>query len=295
MKISKLCQFILIAGMFFAPNTSAVGQSSDTAEVITPLSTEDEDVWNAIKNLNGTGGPELELLESMADKGNAMAIVAVASLYENGRVFESKTYSWDGEKANQLYMSAAKIGNARALYKSAMLFLSGDGGYKYCCETEKDAEKVAIEYLQKAYGYTKWQANLDTPSENTFAMIRVALGDAYSDGIGVDADPVQAAMYFREAVDSNTHPKSNLPDAYTKLAQMYVLGDGVTEDKHEAARLYLECAEMENAECLYFAGMVFGAGFGGYEKDPAKARQYLEAAKQKGNDDAAKILENDTP
>lgn len=279
--VENLFKRFLIAVVLILPSSHLFAQSS--------LLPDDERVVMAIRKLNADGGENLALLENLAEKGNAKAMLAIGNLYEQGRVFQNKIYKIDEEKAYQLYAKSAKKGNAIAQYKMARMFLS-EGGYKYCCKNAIEAQKQAILYFHSAASKPKSVVNEDDPVSNSYVHIQSTLGDMYVDGIGVEKDAKKAAGYYRAAIEGNTNPKINQPFIYSNLAGYYLSGEGVEKNEKEAVRLFLECAEMKDAQCLYMAGVIYKNGYGGVEVNMKKAKENLTQAKSKGHPKAEAIL-----
>ena len=61
-------------------------------------------------------------------------------------------------------------------------------------------------------------------------MLRSYLGEMYAEGIGVTQDAVQAVKSYRVAAERR------YPESQYRLDGMYDRGEGVVQDKVEAAR-----------------------------------------------------------
>ena len=101
----------------------------------------------------------------------------------------------------------------------------------------------------------------------------------YHFGQGVKKDPVEAAKWYRKAVDGG------FADAMAALAVMYVNGDGVTKNHPEAERLFARFADCAKPGQLYAMGLEFSRGRR-VKKDRVKAAEWFTKAVAAGSVDA---------
>jgi TPR repeat protein len=134
-------------------------------------------------------------------------------------------------------------------------------------------------------------AGLDAFEEEEFALARrywepVALhGHVRSqyymgllnDSHGFQADPVQAAIWFRMAA------QQGLPEAQHKLALAYARGDGVVQNLPRATRWWLRAAQQGNTESQYNLGVIYTLGENGITRDTHKAAYWWRQAALSGD------------
>lgn len=113
------------------------------------------------------------------------------------------------------------------------------------------------------------------------------LGEAYRKGaFGLKADPDEARSYLAQATNAG-----HLPAAIT-LGRVLIAGDGVEADpKLGIALLEAQLAIPRNAGgAAYELGRFYLKGTDGFEADPGKARNYLQAAVDAKHGRAAVLL-----
>lgn len=71
------------------------------------------------------------------------------------------------------------------------------------------------------------------------------------------------------------------PDAQYLLGRMYYFGDGVAENREEAARWHTRAADQGHAEAKYVLGLLYSAG-DGVRQDKEKAVQLISGAAEQG-------------
>jgi len=102
-----------------------------------------------------------------------------------------------------------------------------------------------------------------------------SLGDFYRIGYGAQADPAQAALWYRRAIDAGP----NL-SALNNLALLYETGRGVNRDMDEAVRLYLWAASAGNTVAMVNMGNLYATGRGVPRNDTEAVRWYRMAAER---------------
>lgn len=106
------------------------------------------------------------------------------------------------------------------------------------------------------------------------AKSMTCVGNCFEAGVGVAKDPTEAVRWFRKAA------KRGEPVAKARLGMAYMCGSGVRRDYAQAA-LYLlsvDTAQLDFAEPEYHIGMLFKNGWGGQDKDMAKAADFFGRA-----------------
>jgi len=71
------------------------------------------------------------------------------------------------------------------------------------------------------------------------------------------------------------------PDAQYRLGRMYYFGDGVAENREEAARWHVKAAAQGHAEAQYVLGLLYSVG-DGVRQDKEKAVQLIAGAAELG-------------
>ena len=185
-------------------------------------------------------------------------------LYLLGRkCFEENRF----EEAFSLFMKAAKLGNAQAMF---------DLGYH--CYNEghgvEENEAETIRWIKSAaeLGHDEGQFNLGicylegcgVKKDETEAIkwiklaalqknaeAQLVLGNLYYNGNGVEEDKVEAAKWYKLAAEQGN------VQAQVELGVCYDDGKGVTENKTEAVKWYQKAAEQENAEAQQRLGCCY--------------------------------------
>lgn len=116
-------------------------------------------------------------------------------------------------------------------------------------------------------------------SEQGNAEAQFELGKAYSEGLGVKKDVIEATKWFRNAAEQDH------TEALLKLGVAYELGQGVPKDDAEAVRWFRKAAEKGEARAQFNLGTMY-AGGGGVPKDDAEAVKWFRKAAEQGNNDA---------
>ena len=109
------------------------------------------------------------------------------------------------------------------------------------------------------------------------------LGVMYNKGIGVAADPAQAAAWFRKSAE-----QGYAPGEYN-LGLMYKRGAGVAQDFTQAASWFAKAAENGNPYAQYNLGVAYETGQG-VAKDVKVAMSWYQKAGQQGNEDAERSI-----
>jgi TPR repeat protein len=102
------------------------------------------------------------------------------------------------------------------------------------------------------------------------------LGVIYDQGLGVNKDPAQAALWFRKAADTGNR------DATFQLAAMYETGRGVPQDQKKAIDWYRKAALLGDADSQVKLGRAYMDGKG-VDKDEGEASAWFQRAADQGN------------
>ena len=256
---------------------------------------------------------DLEQLRAEAERGNALAQLKLARIYQAGT-----GVSRDNALAAMWYRRAAEQGNSDAQDSLGQKYLVGEGLKRNLAE--------ALEWFHKS-------ARQGNPS----AMYH--LGASYYNGDGVEVDDAQAYAWFRlakeagyaEAVEAIARVESELkPQTITvgleNIAEMYEKGGDLPENRPEAARWWsaaamrgdedanvgmafntlraetalrhdlnkarqacMKAAEHRNHRAEYCLGYLYQHGLG-VAPDAKRARRWYELAADKGQLEATRTL-----
>ncbi len=105
------------------------------------------------------------------------------------------------------------------------------------------------------------------------------IGNKYYFGKGVDADPIEAARWYKIAAEKGH------ADGQYNLALCYYDGDGVLQNRTEAVRWYMSAAEKGHAEAQCNLGVCYLKGTGVMLNIP-KAYFWFLLSSAKGNEGA---------
>ncbi|PJB70426.1 MAG: hypothetical protein CO093_08105 [Alphaproteobacteria bacterium CG_4_9_14_3_um_filter_47_13] len=171
----------------------------------------------------------------------------------------------DYERAYQYWQEAAEKNNyAPAQYGLGLTRLYGRG--------------VSKNYKEALIWFSKAAAQNYEP-----AFYR--LGALYYEGLGMEKrDPKQARNWFHRAA-----LKGDL-DATYALGLIYYNGDGMEKDYVNAFRLWLRCAENNNADAQFNIGTLY-ENKKGVELDIEKAKEWYVKAAEQGHEGAIEALE----
>jgi uncharacterized protein len=126
---------------------------------------------------------------------------------------------------------------------------------------------------------------LQADAEKGDVSAELKLARAYSVGDGVARSAETAADWYRKAAD---HGNS---EAQNEMGMIYSIGDGVVRDKALAVTWYRKAARQGYAEAMVNLGKAYYNG-DGVPVDDASAFAWFTLAKEAGDPNAAKALEN---
>jgi TPR repeat protein len=109
------------------------------------------------------------------------------------------------------------------------------------------------------------------------------LGNRYLYGNGVEADPFEAARWFRIAADQDNN------NAQYNLGVMYMQGTGVIADFNEALKLFQRAADQGDAPAQFTLATFYVNGRG-VPRDPVQAHVWFTLAASAGHQSAAANL-----
>ncbi len=178
---------------------AAVAQNPDDARLIFELA-------RILDATNSDAVRAAQLYQQAADKGWAVAMVNLGSLYEDGNGVKS-----DLAAAAKWYLAAAEKGNPVGQTNLGILYQNGTG-------VPKDYAK-ALEWFLKADAQNYTSATLN-------------IGQIYENGWSVPEDFAKAAEFYQKAADGGEAL------GFNNLGNLYEHGRGVPKDLNKAAELY---------------------------------------------------------
>ena len=107
------------------------------------------------------------------------------------------------------------------------------------------------------------------------------LGILYNDGLGLEADLVEAAKWYRRAAQGGN------ANAQTKMGVFLARGLGLAQDYTQAAGWFREAAEQHHAQAQFNLGILYATG-SGVDEDRVQALMWLNLAHQAGVEQAAR-------
>jgi TPR repeat protein len=130
-----------------------------------------------------------------------------------------------------------------------------------------------------SYSEKNWAAALVACTREANAGNQPAqrnLGVIYDQGLGVNKDPAQAALWFRKAAETGNR------DATFQLATMYENGRGVPQDQKQAIDWYRKAALLGDADSQVKLGRAYMDGKV-VDKDEGEASAWFQRAADQGN------------
>ncbi len=156
------------------------------------------------------------------------------------------------QRAHELWLPAAREGDAQARYNLALLYANGWGVPRH--------PRTAFELYKAAaqQGHLESQYNL---------------GLAYRQGLGVVRSNLDAAHWWTQAAERG-HPRARF-----NLGLMYAQGLGVGKDTDKALGLWELSARSGYAKAREALAQVLESGKMGFPRDPARASYWRAPAK----------------
>ncbi len=129
-------------------------------------------------------------------------------------------------------------------------------------------------YSDKQYAAALLACTREANAGNQQAQRNLAV--IYDQGLGVNKDPAQAAIWFRKAAQTGNR------DATFQLASMYEQGRGVPKDPKQALDWYRKAALLGDADSQVKLGRAYLSG-DDVDKDEAEASAWFQRAADQGN------------
>lgn len=259
--------------------------------------------------------PIISWYENAAANKDPDATYHLAMCYETGRGVEASI-----EKAIDLYISAANLGNADAMYRLGELYegeLCVSQGaeelsvswYKAAADFGHEGAKRRLEEIEResyltlspvkraAALYRDGMAAMDASQADGPDVRKAArcflhaaqighidamyeMGKLYDKGPDFPIDPEKAAKYYRDAAERG-HVA-----AMTALGELYENGVGVDCSYEEALKWYQKGADVNNGDALVHLGYMYECGYA-VETSFEKAKMLYEKGLRYGAGSAA--------
>ena len=179
-------------------------------------------------------------------------------------LYGTKESKPDFEKAMELLLAEASLGNGFASYDLGRMHLAGLG----CAEDPEAAQS----WFQKAYqSFTSAEKTASKP-----AYLRYRIGKCHAFGYGTEQSYEESARWFRMAVEDNN------PFAAYALGGQYLRGQGVERSDETAYSLFYMAATHEsqpNVYAQYQLGRMCRDGIGTEKNEAESSRWFTQAYK----------------
>ena len=224
----------------------------------------------------------VEYLKKAAGNGHPRAMTALAEQYLEGKYVQR-----DPEEAFRWYMLSASTGNARSQYQVASMLASGLG-------TERDPEKArewfaryssttvnefrmdAMDTIRARHEeFDGYPALLKAASLTCNPQSMVALASRYASGKDCKKNPNAGARLLERASMAGGTPR-------TRLALMYLNGEGVKQDEARAFELFQSAAAFGDAEAMYRLALMYKDGIA-CDADQGRYRTFMKMSAERGN------------
>ena len=215
----------------------------------------------------------IELLEQEADCGIASSMNLLGRIYEFGKwayyvqtTDLTKALKWY-KKAEEHNFEGAKENVQRVLktiYETANNYRIGDNGY------EKNEEEAVKNY--------KLVAEDEDAGKQSVVDASYYLGWIMSNNETTKDDTEAAGWYEKAVKEGDIYAMNN-------LANMYQVGQGVSQDYEKAMQLYKQAADGGNSNAMRNIGCNYELGECGLEIDLKKALKCFKKAQKNGYDD----------
>ncbi len=199
----------------------------------------------------------LEVLQPLAEQGDASAQIALAIMYENGHGVKL-----DIPTSLQWYEKAANQGLPIVQHDLGVKYFSGRG--------------IPQDYSKAVYWWTLAAKQGVVESQYNLALM-------YSRGLGLSKDETEAQHWFRLAAEKGHR------QAQYSLAVMYAFGHGLRKNEEKALHWFQQAAEQGMPEAQYNLGMFYETGVG-TEASQDRAISWYQKAAAQGLERAAQKL-----
>jgi len=184
-----------------------------------------------------------------ARAGNSNAQYDVGAMYQNGRGVTANR-----DKAIEWYQKAAAQNDQKAISRLKLIQSNGE-------RFNKALERAGKGEVESQYD----------------------LGNMYTEGVGVDADPSKAAAWYEKAA-SQGYEK-----AQYKLGLIYYAENSARKNPPLAFKLFRKAAEKGYPAAQFHVGKMYASGQG-VKRDYEKAREWYRKAADGGFNEARRAL-----
>ena len=266
------------------------------SDAVRDLSGQKELLTDFASQLLASGVPVMqerasELLDRLAQEGQASAAIALAAAYRTGI-----NRPRDPVRAEALARRAAELGAVDELFELAFALVKGHGLPAQPTKAAgllEEIHKISpnhVHTLLTLAGVLREGNGVRQDVQRSVELLRaatregsvfaaLALANAYVTGSGVPRDPVEAKAWFEAAASGGSL------EAILALARSLVSGDGPMLDPERAFSLYRRAAEQGAPEGVIAVGRAFMSGFG-VVQDVQAGLRWLERAAAGGSFEA---------
>jgi TPR repeat protein len=229
-----------------------------------------------------------EYLSKAANSGGPGTLIDIYINFPNPKILSGKQ---EESMFHEIY-GPAQNGNTEALGYLTKFYLYGIGTEKnidMAIQTAMDKYKadslfpnyIGYLYQQKgssgADGAFKWYSLAVNSKDSDYGIALRNLSACYSNGTGTERDTLKSLEYLKESAEvGNTY-------SMFYLGQCYWFGSTAKEDKKSGTKWIEKAANEGNDLAQGFLGNLYLVGFGGVEKDSAKAFYWLQKSALQGN------------
>ena len=246
-------------------------------------------------NMLDKAGPEQDYSDSLywswkaAKAGEPIAMNNLGVLYSKGQG-TARNY----EESFRWYHKAAELGLDIAMSNVAYAYIYGKG-------TDINPDK-SVEWFEKAVSSGWDDFNHDLPRVRGLAEImhKAESGDleAQADladelrGVGLSleqsgGDPQKA--YTESVLWAERAANANIPKGIRVLAMAYLFGRGVEKNPEKGLALLSKGCDLNDSDCMVTLAQAYLNG-DGVDRDLDTAREWLNRAKELGNQNAEELL-----
>lgn len=208
--------------------------------------------------INGEYGKALEIIQPLAEAGNADAQKMLGIMYDYGQGVEANP-----ALALEWYIRSAEQGQTAVQYQVGAKYFKG--------------ENIPRDYTQAA----RWWSRA---ADGGQVDAQFNLGLMYFRGLGVEQDDARAAALFRDAAGQD-HGL-----AQYSLGVMYASGRGLDQDYDAAREWFQKSADQGVAQAQYNLGILYENG-SGVGRDLDLAREWYQRAAAQGLGQASDRLD----
>ena len=218
-------------------------------------------------------------LEKAVECGVINAIMLLADLYSQGKLLPK-----DEEQSFELYLKAAELGNATAMYKTATNYKNGIGTGHNNDLANKWFQKYSHQPLLQ---FQIWAADYINANPDSYDTCSISLYKkaAEMNNVVAISSMITHSVKNREDTEKYIHSlrkiaESNNLDAMRRMGNFYYDGVGVKKDYSEAAKWYEKCSAIGDSWSRNRLGEMYRDGKGVPTDYDKAAHLFIASAKR---------------